>query len=88
MGPTLRISPQKVRIPTQRVLTVLWMHHWQRYMSTKLQNIPAYMKQQLSLHKSQRIPLWDSTHEPIRAVAHVALVYLLLLDIGPSNALD
>ena len=38
VGPNSR---QTVRIPTQRVLTVLWVHHWQRFLSTKLQNIPV-----------------------------------------------
>ena len=53
-------SRQKVRIPTQRVLTVLWVHHWQRSLTTQWQNIPANMREQLALNKPQRIPLWDS----------------------------
>ena len=53
-------SRQTVRIPTQRVLTVLWVHHWQRFLSTKLQDIPVNMIEHLALNKPQRIPLWDS----------------------------
>ena len=73
-------SRQTVRIPTQRLLTVLWVHHWQRFLSTQLQTIPANMIEQLALNKPQR--------KSIRKVAYAAVEYLLLLDIGPSNALD
>ena len=55
-------SRQNVRIPTQRAMTVLWSHHWQRSMSTRWngwKDIPQNMKEQLALHKPQRIPLWD-----------------------------
>ena len=52
-------SRQNVRIPTQRVMTVLWSHHWQRSLSGTWKDIPQNMKEQLALHKPQRIPLWD-----------------------------
>ena len=55
-GPDAR---QNVRIPTQRVMTVLWSHHWQRSLSGSWKDIPKNMKEQLALHKPQRIPLWD-----------------------------
>ena len=52
-------SRQKVRIPTQRVMTVLWVRQYERLLSKLFPNIPAQMKEQLQLHKPQRIPLWD-----------------------------
>ena len=55
-GPDAR---QNVRIPTQRVMTVLWSHHWQRSLSGTWKDNPQNMKEQLALHKPQRIPLWD-----------------------------
>ena len=35
-------SRQNVRIPTQRAMTVLWSHHWQRSMSTRLERLEGY----------------------------------------------
>ena len=40
-------SRQNVRIPTQRAMTALWSHHWQRSMSTRWngwKDIPQNMK--------------------------------------------
>ena len=52
-------SRQKVRIPTQRVLTALWMRNCARFASPNFPNIPARMKEQLQLHRPQKIPLSD-----------------------------
>ena len=50
-------SRQKVRIPTQRVMTVLWVRQYERLLATLFPNIPAQMKEQLQLHKPQKISL-------------------------------
>ena len=52
-------SRQKVRIPTQRLLTVLWLRKWEQRMLSELTNTPAHMREQLELHKPQKIRMKD-----------------------------